>query len=205
MDTVVDTSARVFPNASLDEGVTLEDYVLVGKPVDMASGQALPTRVGAFGLIRSHSVIYAGCRIGARFRCGHHVTIREKTVIGDDVSIGTGCVIEHQVVIEDGVRLHSNVFVPEFSVLYRGCWLGPNVVLTNAKYPRSPRVKEELAGPIILPGAKIGANATILPGLTIGRDSLIGAGSVVVRDVPDRAVMVGNPAVCTKTVDQLPY
>jgi acetyltransferase-like isoleucine patch superfamily enzyme len=114
-------------------------------------------------------------------------------------------VVEHHVVIHDRVRLHSNVFVPEFSVLHEGCWLGPNVVLTNAKYPLSPNVKNELVGPTILSGAKIGANATILPGVTVGRDSLVGAGSVVVRDVPDEAVVAGNPAQIIKMVNELPY
>lgn len=156
-------------------------------------------------ILRSHTVIYAGTRIGRRFQCGHHVMIRELTEIGDDVSIGTGSVVEHRVVIENGVRLHSNVFVPEFSVLKEGCWLGPNVVLTNARYPMSPRVKEELIGPTIMPRAKIGANSTLLPGVRVGEDSLVGAGSVVVRDVPAGVVVAGNPARIIKQLQDLPY
>ena len=101
------------------------------------------------------------------------------------------------------MRLHSNVFVPEYSVLEDDCWLGPNVVLTNARYPRSRHVKEQLRGPLIKRGAKIGANATILPGLTIGEDALVGAGAVVVDDVPARAVVVGNPARILKYVTEL--
>ncbi len=131
--------------------------------------------------------------------------IREWSKIGSDVSIGTGSVVEHHVVVEDKVRLHSNVFVPEFSTLCEGCWLGPNVVLTNAKYPMSPRAKEHLIGPTIKPGAKIGAGATILPQVVIGEHALVGAGSVVVQDVPDRAVVVGHPARVIKTLDELPY
>ena len=90
-------------------------------------------------------------------------------------------------------------------MLRAGCWLGPNVVLTNAKYPLSPGAKQNLLGPTIMPGAMVGANATLLPGVTIGRDSLIGAGSVVVRDVPKRAVVVGNPGDSIKTLAELPY
>jgi len=161
--------------------------------------------LGAHSVIRSHTVIYAATRIGARFQCGHHVLIRERTRIGADCSVGTGSVVEHHVRIGDGVRLHSNVFVPEFSTLHDGCWLGPNVVLTNAKYPRSPRVKDELVGPTIMPGAKIGANTTVLPGVTIGANALVGAGSVVVRDVPADAVVVGNPARIIKSITDLPY
>jgi acetyltransferase-like isoleucine patch superfamily enzyme len=97
------------------------------------------------------------------------------------------------------------VFVPEFSVLEEGCWLGPNVVLTNAKYPRSIRVKEQLVGPHIEQGAKIGANATLLPGVRIRRHALVGAGAVVTRDVPEGAVVVGNPARVINHLSRLPY
>ena len=57
--------------------------------------------------------------------------------------------IEHHVEIADNVRIHTQAFIPEFSVLEEGCWIGPNVVLTNAKYPLSPGVKDQLAGPVI--------------------------------------------------------
>jgi acetyltransferase-like isoleucine patch superfamily enzyme len=77
--------------------------------------------------------------------------------------------------------------------------------LTNAKYPLSPGVKENLNGPIIKRGAKIGANSTILPGIVVGENALVGAGSVVVKDVPEGAVAVGNPARIIKNVSELPY
>jgi acetyltransferase-like isoleucine patch superfamily enzyme len=108
--------------------------------------------------------------------------------------------VEHHVKIGDGVRLHSNVFVPEFSVLEEDCWLGPNVVVTNARYPRSRHVKEQLQGATIKRRAKVGANVTLLPGVTIGENALVGAGAVVVADVPDNAVVVGNPARIIKNV-----
>ena len=103
------------------------------------------------------------------------------------------------------MRIHTQAFIPEFSVLEEGCWIGPNVVLTNAKYPLSPGVKDQLAGPVIRKGAKIGANATLLPGVVIGENALVGAGSVVVRDVPPGAVVVGNPARVIRQIAELPY
>jgi acetyltransferase-like isoleucine patch superfamily enzyme len=150
-------------------------------------------------------VIYHGNQIGDRFQTGHGVLIREDNIVGDDVSIGSGSVVEHHVRIGNGVRLHSNVFIPEFSVLEDGCWIGPNVVFTNAKYPQSPRCRDELVGAYVESGAKIGANATLLPGVRIGHDSLIGAGAVVVEDVAPGAVVVGNPARPIKHVAALPY
>jgi acetyltransferase-like isoleucine patch superfamily enzyme len=125
--------------------------------------------------------------------------------IGDDVSIGTLSVVEHHVEIGHRVRIHSQVFVPEYSILEDECWIGPNVVLTNAKFPMSPDAKKNLKGPIIRQRAKIGANVTILPGVVIGPNALVGAGSVVCRDVPEDAVVVGNPARVIKHISELPY
>jgi len=106
--------------------------------------------------------------------------------------------------IGNRVRLHSNVFVPELSVLEDDCWLGPNVVLTNAKYPATPTTKEELVGAYIEKRAKIGANTTILPGVRVGTDALVGAGAVVTVDVPPGAVVAGNPARVIKYIAQIP-
>lgn len=164
-----------------------------------------PTTIGESSVLRGHVTVYGGVDIGNRFQAGHGVLIREDTTIGDDVSIGSGSVIEHHVRIASRARVHSNVFVPEFTIIEEDAWLGPNVVCTNAKYPQSPGVKEHLTGPRIMPHAKIGANSTLLPGVTIGRNALVGAGSVVTRDVPDNAVVVGNPARILKNLEELPY
>jgi acetyltransferase-like isoleucine patch superfamily enzyme len=161
--------------------------------------------IGAGAHVRSHTVIYAGNRIGSNFQTGNKVNIRELNTIGDDVSVGTLSVIEHHVEIGHRVRIHSQVFIPEYSILEEACWIGPNVVLTNAKFPMSPDAKKNLRGPVIRRRAKVGANVTILPGVVIGEDALVGAGSVVSRDVPAGAVVVGNPARVIKKLSDLPY
>ena len=89
--------------------------------------------------------------------------------------------------------MHSSCLICEYAILKHDCWLGPHVVFTNAKYPRSINVKKELIGPTLGEYAKIGANSTILPGIKIGKHALIGAGTVVVKDVPENAIVVGNP------------
>ena len=192
MPTTVARSAIVSPIVRLGDGSVVQDWVLLGE--GPAGIELDPVSIGAGAVIRSHTVIYHGNQIGDRFQTGHGVMIREANRIGDDVSIGTHSIVEHHVVLEDGVRLHSNCFIPEYTVIERDAWIGPSVTVTNAMYPKSPGAKADLRGPRILPRAKVGAGATLLPGITIGSDALIGAGAVVVHDVPDGAVVVGNPA-----------
>jgi acetyltransferase-like isoleucine patch superfamily enzyme len=199
------TMSRIYENVALGAATVVEDFCIVGAPPRGARSGELPTLIGDGSVLRSHTVIYAGNVIGRNFQTGNKVNIRESNRIGDNVSIGTLSVIEHHVEIADNVRIHTQVFIPEFSILEEGCWIGPNVVFTNAKYPLSPGVKDRLAGPVIRKGAKIGANVTLLPGVTIGENALVGAGSVVVRDVPPGAVVVGNPARVTRQISELPY
>ena len=172
---------RICDNVHLGLDSVIGDYCIIGlSPRGKKDGE-LKTTIGEKARIRSHTVIYAGNRIGTNFQTGNKVNIRESNRIGDNVSVGTLSVIEHHVEIADNVRIHTQAFIPEYSILEANCWIGPHVVLTNAKYPCSPHVKESLQGPLIRQGAKIGANATILPGVEIGVNALVGAGSVVVK------------------------
>lgn len=192
-----------YPNTVIAEGATIEPYVVLGVPPRGHGPGDLELRIGPDAHIRSHTVIYAGNVIGRRFQTGHGVLVREWNEIGDDVSIGSHSIVEHHVLIAEGVRIHSNAFIPEFTVLEKGVWVGPNAVFTNALYPQGKDVKEQLRGPHVMEGAKIGANATLLPGVVVGRRALVGAGSVVVRDVPDGKVVVGNPARVISDVHDL--
>lgn len=197
-------TAIIYPGVVWGGAYTLGPFVIVGQAPRGHQPGDLDTRIGAEAYINSHTVIYAGNIIGTNLRVGHGVLIREQNEIGDDVSIGSGGNVEHHVRIGNRVRLHSNVFVPELSVLEDDCWLGPNVVLTNARYPATPTTKEELVGVYIEKRAKIGANTTILPGVRIGTDALVGAGAVVTVDVPSGAVVAGNPARIIKYISQIP-
>ena len=186
------STAIIHPEVRLGQNVTIEDFCIIGAPFKGWNGE--PTVIGDNAVIRSHTVIYAGNRIGRGFQTGNKANIRELNQIGDDVSVGTLSVVEHHVVIEDRVRIHTQAFIPEHSVLRESSWVGPNVVFTNARYPLSPDAKTSLKGPTLEAGAKVGANSTLLPGVSVGKSALVGAGSVVTRDVPSRKIVVGNPA-----------
>jgi len=198
MNRIAET-ARLYPHVKLGNNVTIEDFCVIGAPFTGQTDEE--TIIGDNAVIRSHTVIYAGNKIGADFQTGNKANIRELNSIGDNVSIGTLSVVEHHIIIENDVRIHSQAFIPEYSVLKKNCWIGPHVVLTNAKYPRSPRVKELLQGVVIDEAAKIGANSTILPGVIIGKNSLVGAGSVVTDNVQENHIVAGNPAVFIRKID----
>ena len=192
----------VFPNTELGEGSEVQPFAILGL-ASSQQGAESRLQIGAFALIRSHTVIYAGSVIGARFQTGHGVLVRESNRIGNDVSIGSHSVIEHHVEIGDRVRVHSNTHVPEYTILEADSWIGPGVNLTNARYPLGKNAKADMRGPRVRKGAIVGANATILPGVEIGERALVGAGAVVIADVPAGKIVVGNPARIVRDIVDL--
>jgi UDP-2-acetamido-3-amino-2,3-dideoxy-glucuronate N-acetyltransferase len=134
------------------------------------------TRIWAF----AH--VMPGARIGADCNVCDHTYIEADVVIGDRVTVKSG------VYLWDGLRVEDDVF------------LGPQATFTNDPFPRS---KQPFDCPIttIRQGASIGAGAIILPGITVGRQAMVGAGAVVTRDVPDFAVVAGNPARVLRMLD----
>jgi len=133
--------------------------------------------IGAGSKIWHFSHILSGSRIGENCRIGQNV------VIGPDAAVGSGCKIQNNVSVYKGVTLEDEVFC------------GPSMVFTNVYNPRSAITRmHELRPTLVKRGATIGANATILCGITIGRYAFIGTGAVVLEDVPDYALVVGNPA-----------
>lgn len=203
-------AVEISPNAVIHPGVrfegraTVEDWCIIGAPAAGLEEQP-ETVIGDGAVIRSHTVIYAGNRIGRNFATGNKANIRECNTIGDNVSIGTLAVVEHHVTIGNGVRMHSQSFVPEYCVLEDDAWLGPNAVLTNTRYPKSLDREDKTQPARLGRGAIVGANATVLPGVLVGAGAVVGAGSVVVKDVAAGTVVAGNPARPINTKDNLPY
>lgn len=196
---------QVYANVALPDDAEIDAFVVLGKPPRGKKPGELALTFGAGCVIRSHTVIYAGNTIGAHFQTGHSAVVREENIIGDNVSIGTQSVVEHHVTIGNGVRLHTRVFVPEYTVLGDNCWLGPGVMITNARYPVSEGVKDRLIGAHVEAGAIIGANAVLLPGVRIGARALVGAGSVVTRDVAAGMVVAGNPARVINQIENIKH
>ena len=198
----IDKSAYVL------KGVILGKNVKVGKFVELGvlPTKSKPTRhlqIGDESYIRSHSVIYAGNKIGNKFQTGHGVMVRENNIIGDNVSIGTHSIVERDNIIGDCVRIHSNCFIPEFIEIRAKAWLGPGVTILNVLHPPCPKFEECAVGTIIGENAKIGGNVTLGPRVRIGKNALIGFGAVVTKNIPDNAVAYGNPARVHKKIKDL--
>jgi acetyltransferase-like isoleucine patch superfamily enzyme len=149
--------------------------------------------IGPGARIRRGTVIYAGTRIGKNLATGHNSLIREENEIGDNFCLWSNSVIDYGCRVGANVKVHSNCYVAQYSVLEDGVFLAPGVSFANDLHPGCPKSHECLRGPTIKRGARLGVNATVLPYVTVGEGSLIGAGSVVVSDVPPGSVVVGNP------------
>jgi acetyltransferase-like isoleucine patch superfamily enzyme len=192
----------VLGTTQVGKGLRSDEDVLLGVASDR--GRFGELRLGGAARLRSGTVLYQGVRIGDRFQTGHHVVVREETVIGDDVSVWSNSVIDYGCVVGDGVKIHCNCYVAQFTEIEERAFLGPGVVLTNDLYPGREDSAAALSGPLIGARAHIGGNVTVLPFVTIGAGALIGAGSVVTRDVPAGAVAYGCPAVPVGAVKDLP-
>ncbi len=136
-----------------------------------------PSDIGAGTKIWHFSHILKDCRLGENCNIGQNV------VIGPGVTLGQGCKVQNNVSVYPGVTLEDYVFC------------GPSMVFTNVFNPRAHiRRMDEVRPTLVKTGATIGANATVVCGVTIGRYAFVGAGAVVTRDVPDHALVLGNPA-----------
>jgi UDP-2-acetamido-3-amino-2,3-dideoxy-glucuronate N-acetyltransferase len=143
----------------------------------------------------SSAFIDEGSRIGEGTKIWHFSHIMPDCTIGDNCNIGQNVVISPGVVLGKNVKVQNNVSIYTGVQCEDDVFLGPSMVFTNVTNPRSAvNRKNQYAKTLVKTGASIGANATIVCGHDIGRFAFIGAGSVVTKNVPDYALMVGNPA-----------
>ena len=141
------------------------------------------------------AVIDPDCAIGEGTKIWHFSHIMSDCIIGQQCSIGQNVVISPQVRIGNRVKIQNNVSVYTGVICEDDVFLGPSAVFTNVINPRSAIIRrDEYLPTLVKKGATIGANATIVCGITLGRYAFVGAGAVVTKDIPDYALVVGNPA-----------
>ncbi len=198
----MDSEYKMYPGVSLGIEPRIGPWALLGVPPRGRKEGESTLLIGERANIRSHTVIYAGGKIGNDFSTGHGALIRENIAIGDNVSIGSGTEIEQNCVIGNNVRVHSHCFIAEGTVIEDGVKIAPGVNMASDRHPLLPEEKKKRRGPHIGKKVYIGMGATILPGITIGEGSFIGAGSVVTKDIPAGMVAFGNPAKVMMSVKE---
>ena len=145
--------------------------------------------------VHESSYVDEPCQIGKGTKILHFSHVMKNAVIGENCNIGQNVVVSPDVQLGNNVKIQNNVSVYTGVVCEDDVFLGPSMVFTNVINPRSGVIrKEEYMKTVVKKGASIGANATIVCGNNIGRYAFIGAGSVVTKEVPDYALMVGNPS-----------
>ena len=145
--------------------------------------------------VHDTAIIDQGAQIGNNSKIWHFTHIMGSAHIGQNCNIGQNVYIDKNVTIGNGVKIQNNVSVYANVTIEEDCFLGPSMVFTNVMNPRAfVERKSEFKNTLVKKGCSIGANATIVCGTTLGEYSFIGAGTVVTKDVPNFAMMVGVPA-----------
>ena len=197
----VHPSAIVYPGTVLGEGVRVLENAVVGKqptlsPRSTAKREDLaPAVLGAGTIVSTAAVVFAGSTIGARVIVGDQSCVRERVTIGDDAVVGRGALIENDTTIGALTKIQANAYITAYSTLEDNVFVAPCVVTTNDDFMgRTERRHELIKGPTIRRGARIGGGAILCPGVDIGEEAFVGAGAVVTKNVPQRVIVVGNPA-----------
>jgi acetyltransferase-like isoleucine patch superfamily enzyme len=200
-DFEVAASATVYPGTVIGAGCKILDGAVVGKqpvlsPRSTAKREELPPlELGAGTIVSTRAILFAGTRIGARVVVGDQACIRERVTIEDDVVIGRGTLVENDTTIGELTKIQADAYITAYSRLEDNVFVAPCVVTTNDNFMGRTEKRHGLVkGPTIRRGARIGGGAILCPAVEIGEEAFVGAGAVVVRDVPSRVVVVGNPA-----------
>jgi acetyltransferase-like isoleucine patch superfamily enzyme len=199
--TEVADTAIVYPGTVLAEGCKVLDYAVVGKqptlsPRSTAKREELPPlELGAGTVVSTGAVVFAGTTIGERVIVGDQACVRERCTIGDDVVIGRGSLVENDTSVGALTKIQAHAYITAYSLLEDNVFIAPCVITTNDNFMGRTEKRHGLVkGPTIRRGARIGGGCVLLPGIEIGEEAFVGAGAVVIRDVPPRALVVGNPA-----------
>ena len=145
--------------------------------------------------IHSSSYVDENVTIGSNTNVWHFSHLMSNSVIGENCNIGQNVVVSPDVILGNNVKVQNNVSIYTGVVCEDNVFLGPSMVFTNIINPRSSvSRRDQFQSTLIKKGATIGANATIVCGNTIGKYAFVGAGCVVTKNIPDYALVVGNPS-----------
>ena len=214
-DVILGPGVILYDNVTIERNVVLGPNVIVGEPLLDVYGnpgyENPKTVIKRDSIVRSGTVIYAGCVLGPHLSTGHHAVLRERTICGDSCSFGTYSSSDGDVVMGNRCRLHYFAHICKNSKVGDDVWLFPCVMTLTDQHPPCGKCAK---GPTIKDRAIIGAAALIMPALTIGEDAVVAAGTMVTKDVPPGKLVAGQPGMilgkaanlrCTTGLVKQPY
>ncbi len=197
----VGENAVIYPGTVIGAGCQIGDHVVLGKqpalsPRSTAKREALPPlELGEGTIVSTGAIVFAGTKIGAGSIVGDQSCVRERCELGAEVVVGRGSLVENDTTIGARTKIQANAYITAYSTLEEDVFIAPCVATTNDNFMgRTERRHELRKGPTIRRGARIGGAAVLLPGIEVGEEAFVGAGAVVTKDVPARAMVIGNPA-----------
>jgi len=198
---VIADTAIVYPGTIVPDDCTILDYAVVGKQPALSARSTArreelpPLELGAGTVVSTGAIVFAGTRIGARVIVGDQACVRERCELGDDVVVGRGSLVENDTTVGARTKVQAMAYVTAYSTVEEDVFIAPCVQTSNDNFMGRTEERHGLRkGPTIRRGARVGAGAVLCPAVEIGEEAFVGAGAVVVKDVPPRVVVVGNPA-----------
>jgi acetyltransferase-like isoleucine patch superfamily enzyme len=191
----IEPGAVIYENVRLGARTVLGAQCVLGERLadHLKSSTYLnpPLEIGEDSIIRSGSIIYAGCIMGSRFQTGNRALIREYSMFGNGCSFGAMSQSDGQIKVGNDCRFHNNVFIATYTTIEDNVHFYPMSCTVDSLHPPCQKGRE---GPHFESNVIVGAKALILPRVRVGKNSVIAGASVVTHDVPAEAVVAGAPA-----------
>ncbi len=189
----------------IGDNCSIGDHAVLGKrprlaPHSTAHGEILPLRIAPGVSVGSGAVVFAGAHLAAHAIIGDQSFVRERTSIGARTVIGRGSVVDNDVQIGARVRVQTNVYLTAFSIVEDDVFVGPGVITTNDDTMARHGPDAATPGATLRRACRVGGGAVLTPGVEVGEEAFVAAGSVVTRDVPARALVMGVPARIARQV-----
>jgi acetyltransferase-like isoleucine patch superfamily enzyme len=191
----------------IGDACAIEDHVVLGKRPLLAASSRAGGELAALELARgvrvgTGAVVCAGASIAAGTIIGDQAFVRERAAIGEGSVIGRGSVVDNYVRVGERVKVQTNVYLAAFTTVEDDVFIGPGVTSTNDDTMGRHPAGSALRGALLRRACRVGAGAVLTPGVEIGAEAFVAAGSVVTRDVPARAVVMGAPARVVREVGE---
>ena len=201
----IGSGSVVHAGSRLGERVLVEDGVVLGKrprlrPGSSAEGSVGDLEVADDATICCGAVVYAGASVGHRAIVGDQSQVRERGVLGERSVLGRGSTIDFDTIVGARVSIQTLVYVTAGTIVEDDVFIGPGVVMTNDDTMARHGAETPLRGATLRRACRVGGGVVLTPAVVIGEEAFVAAGAVVVRDVPERAVVMGVPARAVRQV-----